>query len=56
MLMHTNNLTLFDKLRISMPEASGHERVSVDKLAAASCVSFGGNSFHAGKGMEILQQ
>lgn len=30
-----DNLTLFDKLRISMPEASGQERVSVDKLAAA---------------------
>ena len=38
-----------------MPEASGQERVSVDKLAAALVCSFGGNSFHAGRAGDTAQ-
>ena len=50
-----DNLTLFDKLRISMPEASGQERVSVDKLAAGLVVFLGGISFHAGRAGDTAQ-
>ena len=49
-----DNLTLFDKLRISMPEASGHERVSVDKLAAALVFLSEGIPFMQA-GQEILR-
>lgn len=49
-----DNLTLFDKLRISMPEASGQERVSVDKLAAALVFLSEGIPFMQA-GQEILR-
>ena len=49
-----DNLTLFDKLRISMPEASGQERVSVDKLAAALVFLSQGIPFMQA-GQEILR-
>ena len=49
-----DNLTLFDKLRISMPAASVEEQISVDKLAAALVFLSEGIPFMQA-GQEILR-